>query len=112
MTVLLVMQPVVLQMVGGTAGDAADLSNGPVLGLRVDPVRVMVVLVVLMVRLLEAMHWVMALLVRTWVRAGVAMVGGASGDAGGDGAAGDVTGECAAGDADGKGAVGEGTRRW
>ena len=103
-TKLLVMQPVVLQTVGGTAGDAAVLANGPVLGPRVDPVRVMVVLVVGMVRSLEAMHLVIVPLVRPIMSAGVAMGGGAGGGAGGDGTAGDVTGECAAGDADGEGA--------
>ena len=108
MTVVLVMQPVVLQIVGGTAGDAAVLRNGPVLALLVDPDRVMPVLVVSMVRLLEVMHWVMVPLVRPMVSAGVAMGGGA----GGDSAAGDVTGEFAAGDADCKRAVGEITGYW
>ena len=101
MTVLLVM----LQMVGATAGYAAVLGNGPVLGLRVDPVRVMVVLVVTIVRLLEAMHWVIVPLVRPMVSADVASGGGAGSDAGGDGAASDVTGECAAADTDGEGVV-------
>ena len=82
--------------------------NRPVLGLRVDSVRVMVVLVVSTMRLLEAINWVMVPLVKPMVSAGVAMGCGA----GGDGAAGDVTGECAAGDADGKGAVGEDTGWW
>ena len=59
------------------------------------------VLVVSMMRLLEALHWVMVPLVRPMVSAGVAMRNGA----GGDGAAHDVMGECAAGDADGEGAV-------
>ena len=59
------------------------------------------VLVVSMVRLLEALHWVMVPLVRTMVTAGVAIGGGA----GGDGAAGDVTRECAAGDAVGEDTV-------
>ena len=59
------------------------------------------VLVVSMLRLLEAFHWVMVPLVSPIVSAAVAMGGGA----GGDGAAGDVTGDCAAGDADGEGAV-------
>ena len=111
MTVLLLMQPVVLQIVGGTAGDVTVLGNGPVLGLRVDPVRVMVVRVVPMVRLREEMHWVMVPPMRPMVSAGVAMGGGAGCDAGGDGAARDVTGECGAADADGEGALGEG-RGW
>ena len=95
-------------MVAGTAADAAVLRNESVLGLRVNPVRVMVVLVLSMVRLLKAMHWVMVPLVRPMVRTGVAMGCGA----GGDGAAGDVTGECAACDADSEGAVGEGIGWW
>ena len=70
MTVVLVMQPAVLQMRKGTAGDTAVLGNGPVLGLRVDPIRVTVVLVLSMVRLLEAMHWLMVPLVRPMVSAG------------------------------------------
>ena len=61
----------------------------------------MVVLVVSMLRLLEAFHWVMVPLVRPMVSAGVDMGGGA----GGDGAADDVTGECVAGNADGESAV-------
>ena len=94
------MQPVVLQMVGGTAGDAAV--PGRTFPWTSDrPRQVMVVLVVSMVRLLEALHWVMVPLVRPMVSAGVAMGGGA----GGDRAAGDATGECAAGDANGEGAV-------
>ena len=59
------------------------------------------VLVVSILRPLEAFHWVMVPLVRTMVSASVAMSGGA----GGDGAAGDVTGEFAAGDAHGEAAV-------
>ena len=39
MSVVLVMQPVVLQMLKGTAGNATVLGNGPFLGLLVDPVR-------------------------------------------------------------------------
>ena len=42
--------------------------------------QVIVVVVVSMVRLLEALHWVMAPLVRPMVSAGVAMGGGAGGD--------------------------------
>ena len=103
-----VMQPVVLQMVVGTAGDSAGPGSGCILGLQVDPVRVMLVLVVSTVRLLEALHWVMVPLVRLMVSANVAM----GGDGGGDGAAGDVTGECAAGESDGEGAVGEGIGWW
>ena len=59
------------------------------------------VLVVLMLRLLEALHWFMVPPVRPMVSTGVAMGGGA----GGDSAAGDVTGECAAGDDNREGAV-------
>ena len=103
-----VMQLVVLQVVGGTADAALGPGNGHVLGLQVDPVRVMLVLVVSTVRLLEAMHWVMVPLVGPMVSADVAMGGGA----GGDGAAGDVTGECAACDPDGEGAVGQGIGWW
>ena len=61
----------------------------------------MVVLLVSMLRLSGAFHWVLVPPVRPMVSAGVAMSDGA----GGDGAASHVMGECAAGDADGECAV-------
>ena len=65
------------------------------------PSQVMVALVVWMLRLSAALHWVMVSLVKAMVSAGVAMGDGS----GGYGAAPDVTGESAAGDAKGEGAV-------
>ena len=86
---------------GGVAGDVAVLGNTPFPWTAGRPRQMMVVLLVSMLRLLEAFHWVMVPLVRPMVRPGVAMGGGA----GGHGVAGDVTGECDASDADGEGAV-------
>ena len=114
-TVWLVMQLLVLQMVRGAAGDAAMPGSGPFLGLLEDLVKrnsievVQPLMVLLVLRIVGMMHRVMVLLVMPMVSSGGAMGGGAGGDAGDDDASGYVKGDGGVGNADGQGAVDDAT---